>query len=245
MSEENENEKSPSRKEFLSKGLEAGLLLAAGAGVLSSVGCSSIRNDQWAMVIDVRRCKGCKACMVACKAENDVRLGVFRCDVKEHETFKDNKPKLNFIPTQCNHCDNPVCIPVCPVSEDKNNHKATYKREDGIVVVDQKRCIECGKCVKACTYDARFMDPITMKASKCDFCVHRLEKGLVPACVNTCSGTVRRMISTKDPEFKKITKNAKVIKPKEGTIPSIYYIGYEEGMFEKGVGTKENRLKEL
>jgi tetrathionate reductase subunit B len=88
------------------------------------------------------------------------------------------------LPRLCNHCDNPPCIPVCPVS-------ATYKREDGIVAVDGDRCVGCAYCVQACPYDARFINHETNKADKCTFCAHRVDAGLLPACVETCVGGAR------------------------------------------------------
>ena len=84
-----------------------------------------------------------------------------------------------MLPRLCNHCDNPPCVPVCPV-------QATFQREDGIVLVDNERCVGCAYCVQACPYDARFINHETQTADKCTFCEHRLEVGLLPACVESC-----------------------------------------------------------
>ncbi|NIO07728.1 MAG: 4Fe-4S dicluster domain-containing protein, partial [Deltaproteobacteria bacterium] len=81
----------------------------------------------------------------------------------------------------------------------KFKKRATYKRPDGAVLVDQDRCIGCGECLRYCPYKVRFFDPVKkaggdpgeQAASKCDFCVHRLEAGVVPSCVNTCPGRAR------------------------------------------------------
>ena len=110
------------------------------------------RKYRYGMVIDTRRCVGCKACMVACKAENKTPPGVFYTVVFEQviEPRIDDKPL--FLTKPCFHCENPPCVGVCPVS-------ATFKREqDGIVVVDYDRCIGCRYCMTACPYSARWFD---------------------------------------------------------------------------------------
>ncbi|MDK6864234.1 4Fe-4S dicluster domain-containing protein, partial [Nosocomiicoccus ampullae] len=78
-----------------------------------------------------------------------------------------------LLPRLCNHCDEPPCVPVCPV-------QATFQRKDGIVVIDNERCVGCAYCVQACPYDARFINHSTQTADKCTFCAHRLEVGLLP-----------------------------------------------------------------
>ncbi len=83
-------------------------------------------------------------------------------------------------------------VPVCPV-------QATFQREDGIVVVDNERCVGCAYCVQACPYDARFINHSTQTADKCTFCAHRLEVGLLPACVESCVGGARIIGDLKDP----------------------------------------------
>ncbi|MBI4409281.1 MAG: 4Fe-4S dicluster domain-containing protein [Gemmatimonadetes bacterium] len=110
------------------------------------------RKFRYGMVIDTRRCVGCRACMVACKAENKTPPGVFYTVVFDHviEPRIDDKPL--FLTKPCFHCEHPPCVDVCPVS-------ATYKREqDGIVVVDYDRCIGCRYCMTACPYSARWFD---------------------------------------------------------------------------------------
>ena len=113
---------------------------------------------------------------------------------------------------------------VCPV-------KATWKRdEDGIVAIKKDVCIGCGLCVEACPYDARFLNPVGGKADKCDFCLHRVEQGLVPSCVNTCQGKARIIGDINDPESevsKLIAKNKNqvtVLLQESGTKPNVYYI---------------------
>lgn len=234
------------RKELLNSGLKLAALGFLGVGVAGISGCSKGGSKRWVMVIDINRCKGCRACEVACKVENNVRLGVWRSCVKESEIISPSgEVKVNFVPWQCNHCEKPSCIDICPVEKDKFGHRATYQRADGTVLIDDKRCIGCGKCVPVCPYKVRFMDPLTGNASKCNLCIHRLDKGLVPACVNTCPAVVRTMYLASDPEFKKIKKRATVLLPEKGTRPAVYYLGLEPEMYSKGEGTKERWASEM
>ncbi len=156
---------------------------------------------QWGMLVDTRRCVGCQGCTVACKAENSVGLGSFRTHVKIFETGTYPKTKKRFVPMLCMHCKKPPCVDVCPV-------EATYKRNDGLVLIDYEKCIGCGYCLDACPYDARYLNSDVVdevggavewggkrsygKADKCTFCAHRLAKGIEPACVNTCVGKARQ-----------------------------------------------------
>jgi Fe-S-cluster-containing dehydrogenase component len=110
------------------------------------------RKHRFGMVIDTRRCVGCRACMVACKEENKTPPGVFYTVVFDQLIEPRIQDKPLFMTKPCFHCDDPPCIGVCPVS-------ATFKREqDGIVVVDYDRCIGCRYCMTACPYSARWFD---------------------------------------------------------------------------------------
>ncbi|MBI4611146.1 MAG: 4Fe-4S dicluster domain-containing protein [Candidatus Rokubacteria bacterium] len=110
------------------------------------------RKFRYGMVIDTRRCVGCKACVVACKAENKTPPGVAYTVVVEHALPTGPNDKPLFMTKPCFHCERPPCVDVCPVS-------ATFKREqDGIVVIDYDRCIGCRYCITACPYGARFFD---------------------------------------------------------------------------------------
>ena len=135
--------------------------------------------------------------------------------------------KSFMLPRLCNHCDNAPCIKVCPV-------QATFQREDGIVMVDNERCVACAYCVQACPYDARFINNDTLTADKCTFCAHRLEDGLLPACVETCVGGARVIGDLKDPnsEINRLLNenqdDIKVLKPEQNTNPHVFYIGMNE-----------------
>src|SRR5690606_6740457 len=124
----------------------------------------------------------------------------------------------------CNHCDEPPCVPVCPV-------QATFQREDGVVLVDNERCVGCGYCVQACPYDARFINHETQTADKCTFCEHRLEVGLLPACVESCVGGARVIGDLLDPKseinqrMEAHKDEIKVLKPGMNTSPRVFYVG--------------------
>ncbi len=179
------------------------------------------QNLRFGMVIDLRRCTSCHACSVACKSEFGVPLGVFRSWVKIREKGKFPHVKKEFLPRLCNHCDNPPCTRVCPVN-------ATYALGNGTVIVDDDVCIGCKACISACPYNSRFFNPITHTTNKCDFCLHRVENGVVPACVNACPADARTFgdLSDQDSDAAKlVARNTTVaLKPELGTKPQVLYI---------------------
>ncbi len=208
------------RRRFV-KTLAAGA--AAAAVPAASARESQGRQVQYGMVIDVRRCIGCHACTVACKSEFDVALGENRLWVEYVEKGEYPNVGRSFLPRLCNHCSRPPCVDVCPTD-------ATYKRpQDGIVVVDTGLCIGCKYCIQACPYDARFLNPVTGVADKCDFCIHRVSKGVMPACVNTCIGGALLFGDLSDP-YSSVsraiaTNRVTVLRREMGTMPNVYYIG--------------------
>ena len=129
---------------------------------------------KYAFVIDQRKCIGCHACTVACKAEHDVPIGVNRTWVKYIEKGEFPNSRRYFLVNRCNHCDNAPCVTICPT-------KALFKRKDGIVDFDSSRCIGCKSCMQACPYDALYIDPYSHTAAKCNYCAHRTEVGIEPA----------------------------------------------------------------
>jgi tetrathionate reductase subunit B len=188
---------------------------------------------RWGMVIDLRRCIGCHSCAVACKLENQVPLGVFRTWVKIVEKGVYPNVRRMFLPMNCNNCEKPVCVAVCPV-------KATYQREDGIVLVDPHRCIGCQYCKAACPYEVRYKDPLRNIISKCFWCHHRLDAGLEPACVEVCPTGARRCGNLLDPGSEvsqMISREAfQTIHPEHGTKPQVYYIGLDEDAVDLRAG---------
>lgn len=181
-------------------------------------------GKHFAMVVDVQKCIACDACTVSCKAENNVPMGAFRTWVEKHEAGSYPNVKLIFAPKLCNQCDNPPCVDVCPVD-------ATFKRADGLVLVDYEKCIGCGYCITACPYGVRYFDHRRNVADKCTFCVQRIEQGLEPACVETCVGGARIFgdLNDKQSQVRKIidTEPVQVLKPHLGTKPQVYYVGLD------------------
>ena len=203
-------------------------LPAVTAGLAMPAKAAEAGGPHWAMLIDTRRCIACQACTVGCAMENALPEGQFRTTVATYAVSTPHgKTGLSVVPRLCNHCEDPPCIPVCPVG-------ATFKRADGVVLVDGERCVGCAYCVQACPYDARFVNHETGKADKCTFCSHRIEAGLLPACVETCVGGARLFGDLNDPagqlsrELKAAAGKVSVLKPEAGTTPRVYYIGLDE-----------------
>lgn len=177
---------------------------------------------RWAWVIDQTRCIGCHACTTACKSENEVPVGVFRTWVKNVEVGTFPEVKRHFAVLRCNHCAEPPCVEVCPVT-------AMYQRPDGLVDFDHDTCIGCKACMQACPYDAIYIDPESHTAAKCNFCSHRVDEGLLPACVVVCPEEALLFGDLDDPTSKvrrALGENATAVRrPEQGTRPQAYYIG--------------------
>jgi len=177
---------------------------------------------RYGFVIDQRRCIGCHACTVACKEENRVPLGAFRTWVKyvERGTFPNTRRYFSVL--RCNHCDAAPCVTICPTV-------ALYRRDDGIVDFDGRRCIGCKSCMQACPYDALYIDPETSTAAKCNYCAHRVEVGLEPACVIVCPERAIIAGDLDDPASEIATLVARepvqVRKAEQGTRPKVFYLG--------------------
>ncbi len=175
----------------------------------------------YGFLIDQSKCIGCHACSTACKSENQVPVGVNRTWVKYVETGAYPDVRRRFQVTRCNHCANPPCVRICPVT-------AMYQRADGIVEFDPSICIGCKSCMQACPYDSIYLDPETNTAAKCTFCAHRLDVGLEPACVVVCPEHAILAGDLNDPASeisrKLSTAQATVRKPEQGTGPKLFYI---------------------
>jgi len=214
-----------------------------------------IIGSRWAMVVDINACRreeGCRDCIAACHRVHNV------------PAFESPKDEVKWIwkeqyaeafPTQrhdymedhllhdevlvfCNHCDNPPCTRVCPT-------QATWRREDGIVMMDWHRCIGCRYCIAACPYgsrsfnwrdprpfvkeiDAEFPTRTRGVVEKCTFCDERLAKGQLPACVEACTSGCLKFGDLEDPdsEVRGILRERHAIrrKPGLGTQPQVYYL---------------------
>jgi Fe-S-cluster-containing dehydrogenase component len=132
--------------------------------------------------------------------------------------------KTFFVPKLCNQCDKPPCVQVCPVG-------ATYQTPDGVVHVDRKWCIGCGYCIMACPYGVRFFHPLYKVTEKCNWCYHRITKGLRPACVEACPFGARLIGNFRDPGDPVtrtiLSERVSVLKDEYGTNPMAFYRGYD------------------
>ncbi len=143
---------------------------------------------QLAFYVNIEKCVGCKACQVACKDKNDLPTGirwrrVFQYEggewVEEDQQMVPSDVYAYFVSSACMHCDNPVCLQVCPAA-------AISKRDDGIVLIDQDKCIGCRYCSWACPYGAPQFNEDLGVMSKCNMCYDLVDKGEKPACVQSC-----------------------------------------------------------
>ena len=214
---------------------------------------------KYTLLVDLRKCVGCTSCQVSCKMENAAPMGKFRSRVDIADAGEYPKAKRYFFPKICNQCDEPPCIEACPVKG------ATYKREDGVVMVNRDLCIGCGRCVDACPYGSRFLHPhIPVKndprpyakdveevrgkkakdlrvVDKCDYCSHRLAQGIEePACVHNCVGKARSFGDTSDPESE-VSKTIASVKtekwhPEYGTRPRTTLIAPDKEVFDAADG---------
>ena len=149
-------------------------------------------------------------------------LGVFRTWVKNVDTGVFPDTRRHFSVLRCNHCANAPCVAICPT-------KAMYQRPDGLVDFDSERCIGCKACMQGCPYDAIHIDPATDTAAKCNFCSHRVDEGLLPACVVVCPVEALVFGDKNDPASRVSQllsqKPVKVRRPEQKTAPHAFYIG--------------------
>ncbi|MCK5876806.1 MAG: 4Fe-4S dicluster domain-containing protein [Candidatus Marithrix sp.] len=233
------------RRDFLKK--SAAITIAPGV-LLHSVSQAHHAEDQvssathWGMLIDTNKCVGsCTACVDACTKEHglteDVPIEIKPTWIRK-VTLRDKQTgKESSLPIMCQHCENPPCVDVCPTG-------ASFKRSDGIVLVDRHICIGCRYCMMACPYKARSFVHEVLENQKphsprgkgtvesCNFCVYRLDTGVGPACVEACEtdghkaiiyGDMNNPESDINQKLKEISSS--VLRPDLKLNPSIHYQG--------------------
>src|SRR5260370_276276 len=179
------------------------------------------RTKHHALAIDAKKCNDCKVSGGRDAAKHEGR----HCNIRNsiNEELRGDWPKLMevFEPEQCHHCEAPACVRVCPTG-------ASYQRADGVVAVNPSECVGCRYCMIACPYDARFFREDLGVVEKCDLCAHRLDRGELPACVETCPSKVRVFGDLNDPtsEIHQLLEKRqyRVKKHEAGTGPQIYYL---------------------
>jgi len=200
----------PARRSFLSAAAAAaGVALAPGVFLygVGAPGPAAARNldeavtsvVRWGMLIDTNRCEsGCNECVTACGTENGLQgHGRPATDAQWIRKVDIRDPATGYsksLPMMCQHCADPPCVDVCPTG-------ASFKRADGIVLVDKHSCIGCRYCISACPYKARSFVHEALEDQKthaprgkgtvegCTMCVHRVDEGREPACVEACNDT--------------------------------------------------------
>jgi Fe-S-cluster-containing dehydrogenase component len=213
-------------------------------------GREGIPGKRWVMVLDLSKCRNARKCMAACISAHHLRSEQSHMNVLKMQESEKTPPY--YMPKNCQHCDNPPCVAVCPVD-------ATFKRPDGIVLIDNARCIGCRFCIAACPYSARvfnWIEPIKEKEdkglvynvelnvpqklgtiSKCLFSADRLREGKLPYCVEACPNGVYYFGDENEDAVtngtsketvrlsKLLTENAGYrLMPELGTKPRIYYL---------------------
>jgi len=197
------------------------------------------------MTIDLKRCMGCHTCALGCKMQNNVPMGmlwnrILTIGGEDVDTARGEFPSLekSWMPLACLHCENAPCVKVCPVG-------ATYRDEDGRVLINYDRCIGCRYCIAACPYNVRVFNwqkpvrepghsygdaPVRAKGvmEKCTLCVERTSKGQEPRCVEVCPAKARKFGDLNDPnsEVSKAIRErgGQQLLAEKGTKPQVYYL---------------------
>ncbi|MBV9924116.1 MAG: polysulfide reductase NrfD [Acidobacteria bacterium] len=184
---------------------------------------------KWGKVLDQTRCIGCHACTTACKSENLVPLGVTRTYVKHVDVGVWPQARRAHQVTRCNQCAHAPCVAACPTS-------AMFQRPDGIVDFDKRICIGCKACMAACPYDAIFINPEDHSAEKCNFCAHRVDSGLEPACVVVCPVEAIVVGDLNDPDSRIASYVGRdpleVRRPEKETLPKVFYKGAHQATLD-------------
>lgn len=177
-------------------------------------------GPRYGMVVDTKLCVACKACVLACKSENEVPDGYCRDWLVEEVRGVFPNLAAENRSERCNQCANPPCVHACPTG-------ASHVNEGGAVLVTHRKCTGCKACIAACPYDARYVHPDGY-VDKCTFCLHRVTRGVGPACVEVCPTACMHFGDLNDPnsDVSKIlrTRKSKVLHPETGCDPRLHFL---------------------
>ena len=228
-----------------------------GEELFETQGRQGIPGRRWVMVTDLSRCRNARRCITACQGAHQLRPEQYHMNTLQMQDAPNTAPYNQ--PKNCQHCDNPPCVAVCPVD-------ATFKRPDGIVLIDNDRCIGCRFCMAACPYSARIFNWIEPRdaaefkdkeynmelnvpqklgtVSKCLFSADRIREGELPYCVTACPNgvyyfgdenedTVTNGTTRETVRFSKLLRDngGYQLMPELGTKPRVYYLPPKNRLF--------------
>jgi molybdopterin-containing oxidoreductase family iron-sulfur binding subunit len=240
-----------------------------GTTLLQTQGREGITGRRWVMVTDLSKCRNARRCISACQEAHQLKPEQYHMNTLQMQDTPGTAPY--HMPKNCQHCDNPPCVAVCPVD-------ATYKRQDGIVLIDNERCIGCRFCMAACPYSARIFNWLEPKdaanyqdkdynvelnvpqklgtISKCLFSADRLREGELPYCVTACPNSVyyfgdENEDAVTNGTTRETVRLSKLLRdnggyqlmPELGTKPRVYYLPPKNRMFPFENATQDNPEK--
>jgi tetrathionate reductase subunit B len=177
-------------------------------------------TKRYAMAVDTTRCVGCQTCVLACKAENGLALDGFRDWITTETTGTYPDLAMEIRSERCEHCSDAACVGACPTG-------ASYYGSGGTVLVDSDRCTGCKACIASCPYDARYVTA-NGTVDKCTFCLHRVDRGLLPACAANCPTGALAFGDLNDPDSDLArllrTRKHKQVRADAGTHPNLYFL---------------------
>lgn len=180
-----------------------------------------MKSPRYAMTMDTTRCVACQACVLACKAENNLPDHGFRDWVVQETRGRFPTLQQENRSERCNHCDNPACVSACPTG-------ASYVAAGGVVLVNYDKCSGCKACIAACPYNARYVHEKEGTIDKCTFCMHRVERDESPGCVDICPTSALTFGDVSDPDSDVsrllASRKSKVLEPERGLNPHLFFL---------------------
>ncbi|MDF1564419.1 MAG: 4Fe-4S dicluster domain-containing protein [Deltaproteobacteria bacterium] len=177
-------------------------------------------KKRYVMLMDMAKCVGCSACAIACKAENATPEGASRNWIVEETEGAYPDLRMTIRSERCHHCSDAPCVEACPTG-------ASHYGPGGTVMIDKDLCTGCRVCMASCPYGARYVHP-EGHVDKCTFCMHRVEKGLDPACVTNCPTHSLHFGDVNEPESEVATllrvRDHEVLHAEVGTRPNLYFL---------------------